>query len=507
MKLSWKLPLLLVSIIFMSLLSITAQSDLALTTTILNGRSGPDVAYDIVVQYPHASTISVNARNEAGNWLFVRAVDTGIEAWVTTTYINLPDGLDIMALPVRAAGAPQAARPVQEETVADAPPAEQAVSQPVVAAPPAGSRTGTTITMLNVRTGPSAEDGTIGSLAANTPVIIENRNRIGNWILVHAADGSIRGWVASRYVDFAEGLTLESLIVSTEIIGASQGEQMLFDFDPEVTVPQGASSELIARLDSIPVFMNFGSHRVPATFRLGQAYGNRPNVFMKVGDSVTDSQPFMLAYGQGGGYDLGSYSYLQETINHFAGVAPRDGVTNSFTNRSFAAITGATSASMLDGLWADPSFCAGESPLSCEIKLTRPSVGFVLFGTQDMRVLTPEEFRIHLSQITDSMMASGVIPVLSTFHSTESYYPEEAAVFNNIIVDVAQHYEVPLINLWKATQPLPTNGVNLADPVHLTQGVDNYYNFTGEETRYGVNVRNLLSLQALDNLRHNILLR
>ena len=143
----------------------------------------------------------------------------------------------------------------------------------------------------------------------------------------------------------------------------------------------------------------------------------------------------------------------------------------------------------------------------CEINLTRPSVGFVLFGTQDMRVLSPENFRIHLSQITEAMMFNGVIPVLSTFHSTESYYPDEAAIFNNIVVDVAQHYEVPLINLWKATQPLPTNGVNLADPVHLTQGVDNYYNFAGEETQYGVNMRNLLSLQALDELRNKVLLR
>jgi hypothetical protein len=112
-----------------------------------------------------------------------------------------------------------------------------------------------------------------------------------------------------------------------------------------------------------------------------------------------------------------------------------------------------------------------------------------------------------MSQVMEAMIFNGVIPVLSTFHSTASYYPDEALVYNNIIVDISDEYDVPLINLWKATQPLPNNGVNLNDPVHLSQGDNNYYNFAGEENQFGVNMRNLLSLQALDELRNSILLQ
>lgn len=486
----------LLLIVILTSLRIVAQGEnLALTTTILNARSGPDVSYEAITQFPHATTIAVLARNDVGNWLFVRSVDTGVEAWVTLTYLSLPDGLDVMSLPVRGA------EPAQVDSSEPSNPA------PTGHVAPSGSGLGETITLLNVRTGPGASNALIISLPPGTDVAIESRNRVGNWIIVRTPDGVHRGWVASRYVKFGEGVALEALPVSNEIIGATEGEQALSDFNPVITLPEGEPNELEERLHSIPIFHNFRTARVVATFRLGQSMGNRPNVFMKVGDSVTDSQPFLLAYGQGGGYDLGGYGYLQDVINHFAGVSPREGVANSFTNRSFAAITGATSASMLDGLWSDPGFCPDQSPLMCEINLTRPSVGLVLFGTQDMRVMQAFEFRINLSQVVEAMMFNGVIPVLSTFHNNEEYFGDQALTFNNIIVDVANQYDIPLINLWKATQPLPNNGANPADPVHLTQGDNNYYNFAGEENLYGVNMRNLLSLQALDDLYRNVLTR
>lgn len=496
MKLNAKYWVAVLCVVMMSITSIIAQGDnLALTTTIVNARSGPDVGYELVQQIPYGTTVALQGRNETGEWLFVRVLDTGLETWVTRSYLSISSTFGIMSLPVQGAVGAQSE---SSEQSAPAPSGQVAAS---------GSGLGVTITMLNVRIGPGTQNATFASLPAGIQVAIESRNRIGDWIIVRTPDAVTRGWVASRYVNFGDGVALEALPISTEIIGATEGEQALADFNPVITLPEGEPNELEQRLLDIPIFHNFRSSRVYATFRLGQEKGNRPNVFMKVGDSVTDSQPFLLAYGQGGGYNLGDYGYLQDTINHFAGVSPRDGVANSFTNRSFAAITGATSASMLDGLWADPAFCSGESPLMCEINLTHPSVGFVLFGTQDMRVLEPFEFRINLAQIIEAMMYNGVIPVLSTFHNNETYYGEQALTFNNIIVDVANQYDVPLINLWKATQPLPDNGVNLADPVHLSQGSDNYYNFTGEENLYGVNLRNLLSLQALDELRQNVLLR
>ena len=469
---------------------IYTQSDLALTTTILNARSGPGTDYGVLGQLPHATTVAMVGRSEAGDWLMVRSVEDGLEGWVSTGYLSIASGFNVMGLP---------------QVGAMDTPAQPATSDNPAVAPSSGvsSGTGSTISTLNVRSGPDVSYAPIGGIAVNTDVVIEGRNAVGNWLLMRAVDGSVRGWVASRYINFDGDLTLAGIPVTegvvTEVITAPTSGN---DVEPSL-----ADHPIYQRLNNTPLFHNFGTSRVVAIYRLGQTYENRPNVFMKVGDSVTDSQPFLLAYGQGSGYNLGGYEYLQDTINHFAGVSPRNGVANSFTNRSFAAITGATSNSMLDGLWADPGSCAGTSPLMCEINLTRPSVALMLFGTQDMRVLSPQDFSFYMSQNIEAMSSNGVIPVLSTFHTHPDYYYDEALVFNNIILDLAEQYQVPLINLWKATQPLPDYGVRLDDPVHLTQGIDNYYNFTGEEGTYGINTRNLLSLQALDILRTTILNR
>jgi hypothetical protein len=155
-------------------------------------------------------------------------------------------------------------------------------------------------------------------------------------------------------------------------------------------------------------------------------------------------------------------------------------------------------------------------PLLCEYHLNKPAVALVLFGPIDVQFSTADAFRGNMTRITQELVNQGVIPVLSTFPSVNWFNWEDTLIFNNIILDVAEQFDVPVINLWRATQELPGQGVNddgfhlSTGRTHFLQGIMNTnentpYRFTGEETLFGITVRNLLTLQILDRLRVNVL--
>jgi hypothetical protein len=94
--------------------------------------------------------------------------------------------------------------------------------------------------------------------------------------------------------------------------------------------------------------------------------------------------------------------------------------------------------------------------------------------------------------------------VLTTFPMAPDHmYYEKSLQFNMVILDLARSNGIPLINLWRAARSLPDNGLG-PDRYHLSQG-PTYYTFTGEENLYGLTLRNLMTLQALDELRRNVL--
>jgi hypothetical protein len=81
---------------------------------------------------------------------------------------------------------------------------------------------------------------------------------------------------------------------------------------------------------------------------------------------------------------------------------------------------------------------------------------------------------------------------------------DDAMRINNHILDMADQYGIPLINLWEAVQTLPNYGIG-PDRTHLKQKIGEFCSFDGPEQAYGGTLRNLLTLQALDELRRNIL--
>ena len=68
------------------------------------------------------------------------------------------------------------------------------------------------------------------------------------------------------------------------------------------------------------------------------------------------------------------------------------------------------------------------------------------------------------------------------------------------MLKVAADYNVPLINLWRALDPLPHKGVDPQNTTHMTKpdNGDSAASFTPADLQAGFNVRNLLTLQTLD---------
>ncbi|MDX2163586.1 MAG: SH3 domain-containing protein [bacterium] len=350
---------------------------------------------------------------------------------------------------------------------------------------------------LNVRSAPEVTpDNVIGQLQSGAVVSIEGRSLANDWLYIRSADGGLAGWASTNYIQYDAAALATVPVVSADAVPLV-GEPGVPAPTPNFTVPE-ASETLIMET---PLLHNMTSAAVYDIFRRGQRAGNNPRVFMKVGDSVTATQPFLVGFGEGT-YNLGPYADLQPTIDFF-NVSPGRSISSSFTRTSLSAVNGFVSGAVFDGTWS-PEYCGQLVPLDCEYDIMRPAVAIVLFGGQDVRLFDAAFFQQNMRRIADSLRDLGVIPVFTTFPMHESYRPEQTILYNTIVITTADDFDIPVINLYRALQDLPDGGAKYDDVVHLTQG-ETYYQFTGEEALYGVTLRNLLTLQALDVLRREVL--
>jgi uncharacterized protein YraI len=356
---------------------------------------------------------------------------------------------------------------------------------------------------LNMRTGPGSSHPIMVTLPAGTSLIFEARNADMSWILGHTLDGAYRGWVAALYVGFQDGFVSASLPVSDEVVDyrspASVSAPVVVSavsFDPAVT----------AVLESVPVIPSFGP-RVYEIYAQGQALGNNPRVFAKVGDCNAASDAFMVFLGSGQ-YTLGAYYHLQTAIDFFS-VPPAPGIVNSFVNTSLAAHAGFTSAAVLDPAWSDSSLCpAGTSPLVCEYDRIHPAVALIMFGLADIHWINELQYEQALRQIVEISIDRGVIPVLMTFPSwsgeNDGMILNKRLQFNTTAVNLSLEYGVPLVNFWRAAQALPMCGLE-GDLLHLSSSGMAWTSFTDNEQEWGFTMWNLVALQTLDALRANVL--
>lgn len=231
-------------------------------------------------------------------------------------------------------------------------------------------------------------------------------------------------------------------------------------------------------------------------FLRGLALGGRAGVFSKVGDSITQSGGFLQAIGLGE-YNLGEYAWLEPAIGYYSAEIARD--QNSFANTSLAAQTGWLAGSVLHPAKADRQFCReAESPLACEYRLVRPTAAVIMLGTNDAPGTPPEAFEFHLRRIVATSVEMGIVPILSTLPPLHRDGMDgRVERLNGIIAGIAQEHSLPLIDYWAALQGLPNDGLG-PDGIHPSWPPGHAADFTPEYLRYGMTVRNLLTLQSLE---------
>jgi uncharacterized protein YraI len=316
---------------------------------------------------------------------------------------------------------------------------------------------------LRLRKAPGTAADVIRELPAATAMAVVGRTADNAWLQVVTAQGE-QGWVAATYLDLFA--TLDQLPVT------------------------GTAANVAA----IPYISGITAH-ARQVYLAGQALGNHVYAFSPVGDSNTDNPAFLAPFDTGN-YDLGKYADLQAAITFFKG---------SFARHSAAAVGGFSTAKVLDPANADNRCSSGETPLACEYRLQKPSVALILLGTGDQHDW--QHFEGRYRQIIEYTLAQGIVPVLITKADDLESKEDTAAsgYINGVIVRLSHEYDVPLLDLRQAIDPLPNRGLK-PDGFHYNLPPDGLTaNFTGDHLNYGFTVRNLTALQMLDALRRYVL--
>jgi hypothetical protein len=375
---------------------------------------------------------------------------------------------------------------------------------------------GYTNTRINLRASPSAKATIMMTLEGSTPVVLEARNSDATWLLIHSrADTSRRGWALASFLTRAANVKLYSLPISTELVGngtppppAANGTPSL-DTVPAYQMPLlPLPSNIPGGAINAPILPNITPairKAMRAVYLYGQHLGNNAQVFSKVGDCHTDHPLFFNEIGVGQ-YNLGSYGNLQGIINYFS-TSPRAGNANSFVVHSQAAYSAWSSGAVLDWQNANTDLCMKqESPLRCEYRLDKPSVAIIMFGVVDVEVMTAAQFNTFMRYIVKDTLDRGIIPLLST-EGENTHYLDKARQFNQIVVGLAREKNLPLINLEGALASLPGKGM-ADDGIHLTPWPDSAAQtavFNDSSLKFGYTMRNLVTLEALDELQKQIM--
>jgi uncharacterized protein YraI len=457
------------------------------TTYQLNMRTGPGGNYDTVTILPASTRLVLEARNDDISWVLGHTEDGVYRGWVAAIYLTYPTGYAAARLPVSGeiVGAPAAPAAPGE------PPAE-----PAAPAAPGEAMVYTTY-QLNVRSGPGTNFGAVAVVPGGVGLIPEARNGDASWILAHTTDGKTRGWLASLYLRFV-GIGAAGLPYSQETVGIPVGGASTTTAGPVPATVGGVYDGIIMgsfdpstvagiNLAAVPI-VGHATGNARAIFLKGRNIGRNPNVLAKVGDCSTEHWYFLkqFAWGQ---YDLGQYSNLQGVVDHFG---------ESMAYDSLASHNGYNVNAVMDSGWADPSACLpDESPLDCEFRVHNASVAIIMFGTSDLLSMSAYEYDFYLRELVRLTIEQGVVPILSTFPGNLNF-PNHTVLYNQIVVRIAQDYDIPLINLWLALESLPNHGLE-SDGFHLDLPPgDTSCVLVGDNLQNGYPTRNLVTLQTLD---------
>jgi uncharacterized protein YraI len=329
---------------------------------------------------------------------------------------------------------------------------------------------------VNLRRGPSTQfTPALALLPQYTELLLTGRTSNSSWYEIRTFSGQA-GWVYAHLVETR--IDTHALVVSWV----------------DTPTPPPIIVAAPVEYPNAPPVTGQLSARVRQIYQQGRQRNNQPNVFSKVGDSITANQPFLAAFASGN-YDLGSYGYLQPTIEYYRG---------SFGRSSLAASSAFNAAAVLASMWADPGRCQpNETPLSCEYRISRPSIAIIMLGSVDMQIYSASEFETHMHNIVQQTINTGIIPVLTTFPNRQDFHWNESVTFNDILRRIAGREQIPLIELRNPALTLPDSGVG-PDKYHLSQKDSGRIVLNSDEHQWGLALRDLLTLQMLDTIRRTV---
>jgi hypothetical protein len=234
------------------------------------------------------------------------------------------------------------------------------------------------------------------------------------------------------------------------------------------------------------------------------------NVFMKVGDSISDNQNYLgcfkgdinnRARPEDFNIVFGGHEDLAEAIFHFR--SAKIEMTSPFDRQSKSTRVGAAVTWPLEG--------APPVPLDQEYQALNPQFAGTMYGTNDVGVggdprssldAKIRPYQKGLVTLVDTMLERGVVPWLSTIppRIDAPAFMEIVPLFNAVIRGVAEGRQIPLVDFNRDLLAIDGYGLG-GDGVHPNnQEYNTACHLDAPSLVYGYNVRNLGALTMLDRL-------
>lgn len=218
----------------------------------LNVRSGPGVAYSVLLSVPKGRLITLIGRTS--NNTYANVVADGVEGWVSTLYIKASAPISRLPVtwvePTAVPGVISTATPGPALT---ATPGATPTAGVGATAVPVGPSAVITTGQLNVRPGPGPGYGVVGTVSHWETVDLVGRTGDLAWVKIEVPGTEITGWISSRYIK--ANVLISSLpvlmqtppwaVVTTGTLNVRSGPGS--EFTVLTTVPQGRMVTLIGR--------------------------------------------------------------------------------------------------------------------------------------------------------------------------------------------------------------------------------------------------------------------
>jgi LysM repeat protein len=245
-------------------------------------------------------------------------------------------------------------------------------------------------------------------------------------------------------------------VTTTPIVYTATPQGPTATIDPNATptpTPPPPDNVNGIKLDQFVIMPPAVQANVQQIFAKGQQLGNNAQRFSKVGDSIIEHPHYMVKFDTPE-YNLGQYAYLQDVLNYYRGSYGRD---------SLAVRRGLHSWSWNNPTWADKDQCLpDEGPIACEYRMYKPSVSFIVLGSNDVGV--PEYFRKSMEELVQFTIDQGVIPIIVT---KADRHEGDSNINNIILKETAAKFNVPLLDFDAVAGTMPNRGIDPADGTHL----------------------------------------